>query len=119
MKTYLIALFALSSGMAVGQIPNPNSPQTGNVTTARIGQHLSRVRLPALSPVGFWVVEENVGEQAIVHFYTDNRQKIRTDTLRRKHLNLKNRAVVIRLNKRLNSLIDGQSAPASVADLRP
>ncbi|WP_018621042.1 hypothetical protein [Spirosoma luteum] len=119
MKTSLITLFALSSGLALGQIPATNPLLTHAQITARTGQYHSRVRQPTPPPIGFWVVEENVGRPAIIHFYADNRQVIRTDTLRQKHLNLKRRVVVGRLNRQLNSLFDAQPVPASVAGLRP
>ncbi len=119
MKAYLITLFALSSGLALGQTPTTNPLQTSARITARTGQHYSRAQQPTPPPIGFWVVEENVGRPAIVHFYADNQQAIRTDTMRQKHLNLKRRVVVARLNEQLNSLVDAQPVPASVAGLRP
>lgn len=119
MKAYLILLVALSARLALGQTPATNGLQTSTRITARTGPHLSRARQPTPPPIGFWVVEENGGRPALVHFYANNRQEIRTDTMRRKHLSLKRRAVVVRLNERLNSLFDAQSAPASVASLRP
>ncbi|WP_020603389.1 hypothetical protein [Spirosoma spitsbergense] len=120
MKTYLIALLALSSRLTFGQIPDPNHPQTGTGTKAHMAQLHNRFRRSSPPPAGgFWVVEENAKTPVIVHFYTDGWLEIRTDTLLRKRLNLKERAVVVRLNRRLYSVLNARPAPATVAVFRP
>ncbi len=119
MKTCLLLLGAFAAGTAFGQIPGPVPPQTGPWVTARGVPHQNQVRQATPPPVGFWVIEEQPKQRAMAHFYANNRQQLRTDTLRQKHLNLKSRAVVVRLNKRLTTALTAQSAPASVAVLRP
>lgn len=120
MKMYLIALFAFSAGTASGQIPGPDPTQTGTWADARPGQLQNRLRQPPSPPAGgFWVTEETPKHLAIVHFYADSQRELCTDTLRRKHLNLKSRMVVMQLNTRLHTLLDDQSAPASVAVRHP
>ena len=119
MKMYLIALFALSAGTASGQISGPEPPQTGTWSETRAGQLPKRLRQPSPPAGGFWVIEETPKRPAVAHFYADSQQEIQTDTLRRRHLNLKNPVVVMRLNRRLNALPNNQPAPASVAVRQP
>ena len=115
MKMYMIALFALSAGIASGQISGPDPPKTSTWANAPAGR-LPRQPGQLPSPAGgFWVIEEIPKRSAIAHFYADSKQEIRSDTLRRRHLNLKSRVVVMRFNRRLHALLDHQPAPASVA----
>ena len=119
MKTALIALFVSSFGTAFGQLADSVPRATGTWNGAHIAQIHSRFKQPPPPPAGgFWVVEENAKTPAIVHFYTDEWLEIQTDTLRRKRLNLKVRAVVVRLNRRLYSVLDARHAPVPVAVFR-
>lgn len=107
MKTYLIALFLCSSGIAFGQLIDSVPPSTGTRTKAHIAQIQNRFRQsPPLPAGGFWVVEGQPKAPVIVHFYTDNQQELRTDTLTKKWVNLKRRAVIKTLNERLNTLLN-------------
>ena len=116
MKTYLTALFALSVGTAFGQITDSVPPQTGTWTENRAVQIAHQSRQTPPSPVsGFWVVEGQPKHMAIVHFYTSNKQELRADTLTKKWVNLKNRAVLTKLNERLAVLLEAVPVSAPVA----
>lgn len=107
MKTCLLTLLAMPFGLVFGQIPGHFSPQTGTWANIRAVQIQTRLRHHPLPPAdGFWVVEEGPNHRAIAHFYTEGQQELRAVTLRRKHLNLKKRAVVERLNNRLTVLLE-------------
>lgn len=82
-------------------------PKASPWTNARIFRVLGRIRQPPPPPDGgFWVIEENSGCPAIVPLYAESGPEIQADTLRKKHLNLKRRAIVKRMNKRLAVRLD-------------
>lgn len=107
MKRYLLALLTLPSGIVLGQIPSHFSPKTSTWVNVRTYRIPGRIRQQLMPPEGgFWVIEESPGCPAIAHFYAESRREIHADTLGRKHLNLRRRAMVKRLNERLAERLD-------------
>lgn len=119
MKTPLITLFTFLSGLTSGQRIAPDQSTSAAWSTIRTAQHQNRIRQPVPPLTGFWVVEAKGKGRAVVHFYTDKQQEVWTDTLRRKQLNLKSRAVVARLNKRLFSVLNGLGLPNPAIAVKP
>ena len=124
MKTLLSVLFgvAVVSTSATAQIPGPVPPADGSWHDVRLAQAETRLRKPLPPPAGgFWVVEDQTGARrpVIVRYYNDRRQELRADTLTRKRLNLKHRAVVGRLNEQLSALLDKPIPPTPVAYRQP
>ena len=106
--------------MAFGQIPNPVPPESGIPTGVYLTRIQHQIRQSPLPPVGgFWVIEEVPETPAIIHFYTDGWHEIKTDTLRRKRLNLNKRRMIVRLNRHLHSVLDTQPDKDPIAARRP
>lgn len=106
MQTHLL-VFALSVGTAFGQLSDPVPPAVGTWTSIHARRLQNQFLQPSPPPAGgFWVVEENAHRPSVIHYYTDQRQELRTDTLRHKRPDLKSRAVVARFNQRLFELLE-------------
>lgn len=106
MQTHLL-VFALSVGTAFGQISDPVPPDVGTHRSGYAQRLQNQFRQPAPPPAGgFWVTEANRHNRSVIHYYTDQRQQLRTDTLPHKRPNLRSRAVVARFNQRLFDLLE-------------
>ena len=116
----LLLLIGLAmANVGIAQQLDPNPPAQGSPIDIRMSQLKKRLQQPPPPPAGgFWVVEDRPGQKspALVSYYTDQQQLIVTDTLANVRLNISRHAVVNRLNRRLNQLLD--TYPATLAAMR-